>query len=120
VTGTARNGRAGALTTAIVLIAIVAAWEAAVRGLGLKPIVLPAPSEIGVELAANLPWYLGHAWYTLVTTLAGFAVAVVVARGSDCRIAASRKHRLRPDRRTEQRAEGRGGAALRRLARHGL
>jgi NitT/TauT family transport system permease protein len=78
VTGTARNGRAGALTTAIVLIAIVAAWEAAVRGLGLKPIVLPAPSEIGVELAANLPWYLGHAWYTLVTTLAGFAVAVVV------------------------------------------
>ncbi len=78
MTGAARNGRAGALTTAIVLIAIVAAWEAAVRGFGLKPIVLPAPSEIGVELAANLPWYLGHAWYTLVTTLAGFAFAVVV------------------------------------------
>jgi NitT/TauT family transport system permease protein len=78
VTGAARNGRAGALTTTIVLIAIVAAWEAAVRGFGLKPIVLPAPSDIGVELAANLPWYLGHAWYTLITTLAGFAVAVVV------------------------------------------
>ena len=36
------------------------------------------PSDIFVELSANLPWYLGHAWYTLITTMAGFAVAVVV------------------------------------------
>lgn len=78
MTGSAGNGRAGTLTTAIVLLVLVAIWEGAVRGLGVKPVVLPAPSDIFAELAANLPWYLGHAWYTLITTLAGFAVAVVV------------------------------------------
>jgi NitT/TauT family transport system permease protein len=72
------SNRAGMLTTAIVLVALVAFWELAVRAFGIKSIVLPAPSEIGSELAANLPWYLGHAWYTLLTTLAAFAVAVVV------------------------------------------
>jgi NitT/TauT family transport system permease protein len=72
------SNRAGMLTTAIVLVALVALWELAVRAFGIKSIVLPAPSEIGSELAANLPWYLGHAWYTLLTTLAAFAVAVVV------------------------------------------
>ena len=76
--GSSNNGRAGMLTTAIVLVGLVAIWEISVRALGIKPVVLPAPSEIGVELAANLPWYLGHAWYTLLTTLAAFAVAVVV------------------------------------------
>jgi NitT/TauT family transport system permease protein len=70
--------RAGALTTILAVLALLAGWELLVRGAGLKPIVLPAPSAILAELAANLPWYLGHAWYTLITTLAGFAVAVVV------------------------------------------
>lgn len=74
----AARTRASALTTAVALVAIFAAWEGAVRALGVKPIVLPAPSIILAELAANLPWYLGHAWYTLITTLAGFAVAVLV------------------------------------------
>lgn len=74
----AARTRASALTTAVALVAIFAAWEGAVRALGVKPIVLPAPSVILAELAANLPWYLGHAWYTLITTLAGFAVAVLV------------------------------------------
>jgi NitT/TauT family transport system permease protein len=78
MTGASSNGRAGILTTAIVLIALMAVWELAVRVSGIKPIVLPAPSEIGSELAANVTWYLGHAWYTLLTTLAGFAVAVVI------------------------------------------
>lgn len=78
MTGTTGNGRASMLTTAIVLLVLVAAWEGAVRGLGIKPVFLPAPSDIFTELSANLPWYLGHAWYTLLTTIAGFAVAVVV------------------------------------------
>jgi NitT/TauT family transport system permease protein len=78
VSAAAARTRASALTTAVALVAIFAAWEGAVRALGVKPIVLPAPSIILAELAANLPWYLGHAWYTLITTLAGFAVAVLV------------------------------------------
>jgi NitT/TauT family transport system permease protein len=78
VSAAAARTRASALTTAVALLAIFAAWEGAVRTLGVKPIVLPAPSVILAELAANLPWYLGHAWYTLITTLAGFAVAVLV------------------------------------------
>jgi NitT/TauT family transport system permease protein len=78
VSAAAARTRASALTTSVALLAIFAAWEGAVRTLGVKPIVLPAPSVILAELAANLPWYLGHAWYTLITTLAGFAVAVLV------------------------------------------
>lgn len=76
--GSSNSSRAGTLTTVIVLIALVAFWEIAVDSLGVKSVVLPAPSVIGAELAANLTWYLGHAWYTLLTTLAGFAVAVIV------------------------------------------
>jgi len=74
----ASTSRAGALTTAIVLIALIALWEVSVRLFAIKPIVLPAPSVILAELSENLPWYLGHAWYTLFTTLAGFAAAVII------------------------------------------
>lgn len=78
MSGVSSASRFGAVTTLAVLIVLVAVWEGSVRWFAIKAIVLPAPSAIYVELAANLPWYLGHAWYTLFTTLAGFAAAVIV------------------------------------------
>jgi NitT/TauT family transport system permease protein len=78
MSGGSSASRAGALTTLVVLIALVAVWEGSVRWLAIKPIVLPSPSVIFGELSENLLWYLGHAWYTLFTTLAGFLAAVVI------------------------------------------
>ena len=52
-------------------------WEVLVRLLNVRPIMLPPPSIVFLELWNERAWYLDHAWYTLLTTLAGFALAVV-------------------------------------------
>ena len=52
-------------------------WEVLARVSGVRPIVLPLPSQVLVELGAEWRWYLGHAGYTTMTTLAGFALSVV-------------------------------------------
>jgi len=61
-----------------VLVALFALWEVAVRALAVKPVILPPPSAVFVELAGDPLWYLRHAWYTLLVTLGGFALALVV------------------------------------------
>lgn len=66
------------LTTAIVLIVLFAVWEASVQVFRVKPVILPPPSLIWADFASSPVWHLEHAWYTLLTTLGGFAVAVVV------------------------------------------
>lgn len=53
-------------------------WEITVFALKVRPIMLPAPHAILLELGSEWAWYLGHCWYTLLTTLAGFSLAVVV------------------------------------------
>ncbi len=53
-------------------------WEILCRVLDVRDIMLPLPSQIFVELWAALPWYGEHALYTLWTTLAGFALSVVI------------------------------------------
>jgi NitT/TauT family transport system permease protein len=68
----------GNLTAAGVLVAMFVLWEVAVRALHVKPIVLPPPSAIFLEFFSAPVWYLRHAWYTLLMTLGGFALAVVV------------------------------------------
>jgi NitT/TauT family transport system permease protein len=65
----------------LILSALVLAWEAAVRVLDVKPILLPAPSRIAVELA-SAPWfYVRQSGDTLFTTLSGFGLAVVLGVG---------------------------------------
>lgn len=68
----------GALTALGVLVALFLGWEVAVRAFAVKPIILPAPSAVFVELFSDPLWYLRHGWYTLLVTLAGFACALVV------------------------------------------
>ena len=53
----------------------------------VKPIVLPPPSAIFAEFLSAPAWYLGHAWYTLLMTVGGFALrfsfsAILCARCS--------------------------------------
>jgi NitT/TauT family transport system permease protein len=68
----------GNLTAAAVLVALFLLWEAGVRAFKVKPIVLPPPSAVFADLLSAPGWYLGHAWYTLLVTVAGFALAVAV------------------------------------------
>jgi NitT/TauT family transport system permease protein len=51
-------------------------WEVAARVFHVRAIMLPLPGQVVLELASEWSWYAGHAAYTLMTTLAGFALAV--------------------------------------------
>lgn len=69
---------------------MIVLWEAAVRLLHLAPILLPAPSAILAEIASD-PWfYLRQSGDTLMTTVAGFALAVVLGIGMAIGIVYSR------------------------------
>lgn len=59
------------------LLVVFVAWEILGRVLEVRPIMLPLPSSIFVELWADLPWYGMHSLYTLWTTVAGFILAVL-------------------------------------------
>src|SRR3984885_7908771 len=72
---------AGMRSTLLVLAALVLLWEVAVRTLDVPPILLPAPSRIAVELASAPMFYVRQSADTLMTTLAGFALAVVLGVG---------------------------------------
>ncbi len=65
---------AAGLASSVVLLLL---WEGLGRWLGVQPVLLPLPSQILYELAAETPWYLGHAAYTLMTTMIGFLLSVV-------------------------------------------
>ncbi len=67
----------GLLTASLVLVGVFAAWEIGVRVFGVKPILLPPPSAVLKELWTDPGWYMGHAWYTLLVTIGGFAIALV-------------------------------------------
>ena len=65
-------------------------WEVAVRALDIKPILLPAPSMILQELA-SAPWfYLRQSGDTLLTTVSGFILAVLLGVGLAVGIVSSR------------------------------
>ena len=60
------------------LIMFLALWEVLVRVLKVRPITLPPPSAVITELASEWAFYLDHALFTLMTTLAGFVLAAVI------------------------------------------
>jgi NitT/TauT family transport system permease protein len=61
-----------------VIIAIFVIWELAVRIFAIQQFVLPAPSAI-FESMWQWRWpILENSWQTLMTTLVGFAIAIVV------------------------------------------
>lgn len=68
----------GNLAALAVLTGVFFLWEAAVRAFQVKLVILPPPSAVFADLFSAPAWYLGHAWYTLIVTLGGFALAVLV------------------------------------------
>lgn len=85
-----RHGRrlVGWLPTVAVAVLVLAGWELAVRGLGIRPILLPTPSSILATFVADLPRLAQAVWTTgrgavlgfVVGGLAGFVAGAVVAR----------------------------------------
>jgi NitT/TauT family transport system permease protein len=63
---------------AIVLALTVVVWELAARWLNVPSFLLPAPSAIYTEFASSPGYFLIESVSTLETTLAGFALAVVI------------------------------------------
>jgi len=68
----------GSAMAMVVLVVLFVAWEVAVRALEVKPIILPPPSAIWSEFWTGPMWYMTHAWYTLLVTLGGFALALAM------------------------------------------
>jgi NitT/TauT family transport system permease protein len=53
-------------------------WQAAVVGFKVRPIIVPPPTAVIAEIYSDFGWYMINAGHTLVTTLAGFALSVVI------------------------------------------
>lgn len=69
------------LAPLLLIVLLLAVWEAACRLLALPVYLLPAPSAIGTALAEGWPLLLASAWNTLSTALVGLALASVLACG---------------------------------------
>lgn len=61
------------ITSALLLLI----WEFAVKGLQVREFILPAPSLIFQQFFVSPGYLLLESWHTLVTTLAGFVLAVI-------------------------------------------
>ncbi len=59
-----RRGVRGVLPAAVFGVTLLVLWEMLVRGLGVSPVLLPAPSAIGARMAAST----GVLWTDLVQT----------------------------------------------------
>jgi len=66
------------LSSVTVLLATVILWEIACRTLEVRQFILPAPSAILAELVESPAFFMKHAGHTLVTTVVGFVLAVLL------------------------------------------
>lgn len=71
------NDTLGKLMPVLTVAAMLILWEAVCRIFSLPIFVLPPPSAVAVVLVKTFPAIWFHAEQTLMTTLVGFALAVV-------------------------------------------
>lgn len=62
----------------VVVLAALLVWEGAVRLVQPSPLILPAPSAIAIAFWETPELFMRHLGFTLLTTMAGFASAVVL------------------------------------------
>jgi NitT/TauT family transport system permease protein len=75
---------------AVVFIALLILWELGVRIFQPSPLILPAPSAVFAEIWAEPMMYVMNTWYTVLNTMIGFAMAVVIGVGMAVAIVYSR------------------------------
>jgi NitT/TauT family transport system permease protein len=68
----------GGGSVAAVLVVLIVLWEVVVRLTGVRSFILPAPSAVIAEIAAYPGFFLTSSGYTVMTTLAGFGLAVAL------------------------------------------
>ncbi len=68
-----------ALAPFVLIAILLAAWELAVRAMGVPAYFLPPPSGVAVALVENLSSLTAAAWITLSTAVIALAIASVVA-----------------------------------------
>jgi len=68
-----------ALAPFVLIAILLAAWELAVRAMGVPAYFLPPPSGVAVALVENLPSLMAAAWITLSTALIALVIASIVA-----------------------------------------
>ena len=75
------RSRLGRITVPLVFgVTVLVIWEGLVRGLGVSPVILPAPSAIAAKIATNLPLLWSDFLQTFVKgALSGFAIGVAAA-----------------------------------------
>jgi len=60
----------------LIFVAFFALWEIAVRALGIKPVILPAPSMIFEDIWRNRVLLLTNTWPTFLAISLGFLYAI--------------------------------------------
>lgn len=60
----------------ILLVAIVAIWQAICSGLNVSEFIFPSPVQIVIALFDLWGPIMGHAWRTFWTTMVGFAISI--------------------------------------------
>lgn len=73
-----------------ITIAFFVIWQVACVALGIQSFIIPTPIEVAKTLATYPSVIVGHGLYTLVTTLTGFALAVVFGLALGILIGSSR------------------------------
>ena len=61
---------------ALLGIAVLAAWQVAVRAMNVPVYLVPAPSDVWEAFVSDFPSLMASLWATLSVTLAAFALAV--------------------------------------------
>jgi len=73
------NGRVGSgVITVASFIVFFLLWQFGAKLFGIRPVILPTPLAIMNELATSPIYYLLQGWYTLLTTLGGFFLALII------------------------------------------
>jgi NitT/TauT family transport system permease protein len=68
------------LATPLILVVLVAIWDAYVRAYEVSPLILPSPSSVWAAIIELLtsPRTWGHVGTTITETIVGFLIAIVI------------------------------------------
>lgn len=65
-----------ARTVFLVLLGLVAVWEASIHVFSVRAFLLPAPSVVIADIFKNPAFFATQSWYTTYITLVGFLIAL--------------------------------------------
>jgi NitT/TauT family transport system permease protein len=87
------SGLRGFVLRVVLIVAVLAAWEALVRLFSIPAFILPAPSAIFLALYRGFAsaLYIDHMWITLAETLMGFVLGSALAFALGIAVALSRR-----------------------------